>query len=66
MECLFAKHAALAQLAERLTRNEKVPGSIPGGGPSFDEVVTGVFYRESLGLSEKNRFLASATGTALP
>jgi hypothetical protein len=26
--------AALAQLVERLTRNEKVAGSIPAGGPS--------------------------------
>jgi hypothetical protein len=25
--------AALAQLVERLTRNEKVAGSIPAGGP---------------------------------
>lgn len=29
---LFAAHAALAQSAERLTRNEKVVGSIPTGG----------------------------------
>ncbi len=27
------EHAALAQLVERLTRNEKVAGSIPAGGP---------------------------------
>ena len=26
--------AALAQLVERLTRNEKVAGSIPAGGPN--------------------------------
>jgi len=26
--------AALAQLVERLTRNEKVAGSIPAGGPT--------------------------------
>lgn len=34
MGCPFAGFAALAQLVERLTRNEKVAGSIPAGGPS--------------------------------
>jgi hypothetical protein len=32
--CLYLQwYAALAQLVERLTRNEKVAGSIPAGGP---------------------------------
>ena len=32
--------AALAQLVERLTRNEKVAGSIPAGGSTFGEKIT--------------------------
>lgn len=31
----FRVFAALAQLVERLTRNEKVAGSIPAGGSIF-------------------------------
>ena len=46
-ETILKARAALAQLVERLTRNEKVAGSIPAGGPSFREVVVGTFYRES-------------------
>ena len=33
--------AALAQLVERLTRNEKVAGSIPAGGPSTSLQIRG-------------------------
>jgi len=40
--------AALAQLVERLTRNEKVAGSIPAGGPAENPQC----FRYSEGLSQ--------------
>lgn len=42
LDCIYLLGlAALAQLVERLTRNEKVEGSIPSGGSNKNLIFTG-------------------------
>ena len=41
---IIKRKATLAQLVERLIRNQQVAGSIPAGGSSFKSIITSTRY----------------------